>query len=133
MVIGVKGDKSKRALRSGQGPRRCRCGAAALLVGGLLVQACGADDGADARYAQQLGEQVIAVGEAIREPGGDGAMEAIVELGTDSRHYTMVRGWLTLQLQGDQSIVDASEPGDRPRLEQRIEFLQRAIRAIDLE
>ena len=83
--------------------------------------------------AQRLGEQVMAVNAAIRNPDSPNAMGAIVELGTDSRYYTMVRGWLMLAAQGDQSILDASEPGSRPAIEERLAFLRRAMRAIDLE
>ena len=89
------------------------------------------DDHGD--YPRQLGRQVLAVGEAIRHPQMPDAMETIVELGTDSRHYVMVRGWLALELQGVESILGASQPGERPELEARAEFLKRAIRAIDLE
>ena len=73
--------------------------------------------------AQQLGWQVRAAG----------AMRAITDLGTDSRYYTMVRGWLHEQLKGDRSIVAAAGAGVKPRLEARIRFLEKAIRAIDLE
>jgi hypothetical protein len=85
------------------------------------------------REATRLGEQVIAVKAAIRDPNTADAMTTITELGTDSRYYTMVRGWLMLVIQGDQSIVDASKPGTRPDIEARISFLQQAIRGIDLE
>ena len=133
MGFEVEGGQVKGTIKLGQWVRPCPAAAVGLLAASLLVQACGADDRIETEYARRLGEQVIEVGDAIRDPSLDGAMDAIVELGTDSRHYTMVRGWLTLQLQGDRSILEASEPGTRPRIEQRVEFLQRAIRAIDLE
>jgi len=80
-----------------------------------------------------LGRQVQAVHRAISDPATPGAMQAIRELGTDSRYYTMVRGWLAMQLKGDESIVAASGPGQRPKIEARIMFVNKALRAIDLE
>jgi len=50
-----------------------------------------------------------------------------------ARYYVMVRGWLSLQLQGDLSIAAAKQGEVSPKIEARIEFLERAIRAIDLE
>lgn len=85
------------------------------------------------REALELGRRVLAVQAALADPEAPDALAAISALGLDSRHYTMVRGWLMQQLLGDLSIAEAN-PGDiPPRIEQRIEFLQRAIRAIDLE
>ena len=83
--------------------------------------------------ALHLGRQVQAAGAAILDPGLPGALRAITALGTDSRYYTMVRGWLTQQLKGDRSIVAAAGVGRKPRIEARIRFLEDAIRAIDLE
>lgn len=94
--------------------------------------ACAGSEPCDPQ-ALALGRQVLAVQQILRQPGADGDLAAVVELGTDSRYYTMVRGWLGLQLQGDTSILDASEPGSRPAVEARVDFLRRAIRAIDLE
>lgn len=83
--------------------------------------------------ARGLGLKVQAAGEAILDPESPGAMRAVTELGTDSRYYTMMRGWLAQQLEGDRSIVAAAAAGSRPRIEARIRFLEQAIRAIDLE
>ncbi len=83
--------------------------------------------------ALALGRRVLAVSEAIRNPAAPGAMEAITDLGHDQRYYVMVRGWLSYQLQGDMSVLQAGrgQPGDQLRM--RIEFLREAIRALDLE
>lgn len=83
--------------------------------------------------ALQLGRQVQAAGAAILDPESAGAMQAITDLGTDSRYYAMVRGWLLEQIKGDRSIVAAAGPGGHPHLETRISFLEKAVRAIDLE
>ena len=83
--------------------------------------------------ALRLGRQVLAVRAALDEPAVPGAMQAVMDLGLDSRYYVMVRGWLSMQLAGDRSIADASKSKVSPKIERRIEFLEQAIRAIDLE
>ena len=97
-----------------------------------LVSANFAVAGGD-EEARQLGRKVTAAGAAILDPESTGAMRAITDLGTDSRYYTMVRGWLQQQLKGDRSIVAAAGAGVKPYIESRIRFLEDAIRAIDLE
>ena len=81
--------------------------------------------------AMALGYKVAAVKVAIQEPAVPGAMQAITSLGHDQRYYVMVRGWLTYQLQGDMSLLEANP--DQPVVQTRVDFVQRAIRAIDLE
>lgn len=83
--------------------------------------------------ACRLGERVLAVRAALADPGAPGSLEAIVDLGSDSRYYVMVRGWLAMQLQADLSILEASAGDASPEVVRRVEFLKRAIRAIDLE
>jgi hypothetical protein len=83
--------------------------------------------------ATQLGQQVLALRAALHNPDAPDAMRAVTSLGLDSRHYVMVWGWLSQQLQGDRSIADAASGKVSPELERRIDFLERAIRAIDLE
>jgi len=83
--------------------------------------------------ATRLGQRVLAVQAALDDPGSPDAMQAITDLGLDSRYYVMVRGWLSLQLDGDRSIAAASDESAAPAITQRIEFLKQAIRAIDLE
>ena len=90
-------------------------------------------DGFDQQAALELGRQVEAVRQALQHPGEPGALATIVGLGHDQRHYVMVRGWLAWQLRGDLGIQSAS--GDRTpgHITTRIELIQEAIRAIDLE
>jgi len=83
--------------------------------------------------AAQLGHRIQAIQAAIADPMAPDAMQAVMDLGLDSRYYVMVRGWLSLQLQGDLSIAAAKQGEVSPKIEARIEFLERAIRAIDLE
>lgn len=106
------------------------------LAGMLCLSGAAAEAGVPAvcdAAALELGRQVLSASAAIRNPHAPGAMQAITGLGTDSRYYTMVRGWLAMQLKGDQSIVAAGEPDERPDIEARISFLKQAIKAIDLE
>ena len=83
--------------------------------------------------AMELGYKIAAVNEALQNPGAPGALQAITNLGHDQRYYVMVRGWLTYQLQGDMSILQASQGQRQPDISARVDFIQRAIRAIDLE
>ena len=83
--------------------------------------------------ALELGYRVQAVREAIQHPEAPRALEAITDLGRDQRYYVMVRGWLAYQRQGDRSIVAASRGQAPKHIHARIRFLDRAIRAIDLE
>jgi hypothetical protein len=89
--------------------------------------------GATGQTALELGRKVFAVREAIQNPGMPNAMQAVTDLGHDQRYYVMVRGWLSYQLQGDMSILDANREQTRDEVRARINFLEKAIRAIDLE
>ena len=81
----------------------------------------------------ELGSQIQAIYAAISSPESPAAMETITRLGTDSRYYTMVRGWLAMQLAGDRSILDSTGIEQNPAIAARVTFLEKAIRAIDLE
>jgi len=115
---------------------------ACFVVAAFFAPAAGGNEGAmpgaggpyeHEDEALRLGRKVLAVRAAIRNPRDPTAMEAIMDLGTDSRYYVMVRGWLMMQLQGDMSILDANQGEVRPEIRARVEFLNKAIRAIDLE
>lgn len=84
-------------------------------------------------HALWLGQRVLAIAEAVRNPDEPNAMAAVLELGLDSRYYVMVRGWLVAQLRGDMSIFQARNGDVSPQIAARIAFLEKAIRAIDLE
>jgi hypothetical protein len=83
--------------------------------------------------ALELGYKVAAMYEALQDPEAADALQAITELGHDQRYYVMVRGWLMYQLQGDLSLLEASPERPPETLRARIDLIQRAIRAIDLE
>ena len=89
--------------------------------------------GMDDRDVLELGYRVAAVREAIQNPAAPHALQAITDLGHDQRYYVMVRGWLAYQRQGDMSIVAASSGQAPQHIQERIRFLDRAIRAIDLD
>ena len=105
--------------------------ATGMLLAGLVVHADECKD--QTNGATQLGEQVLAIRIALDNTDAPDAMQAIKNLGLDSRYYVMVRGWLSLQLQGDRNFLLASQGKITTKLEQRIDFLERAIRTIDLE
>ncbi len=91
------------------------------------------DAGGRDQSARDLGIKVLAVQKALRHPKAPGAMDAITALGRDSRYYVMVRGWLVQELAGAESIRDANREVIAAELRERIDFLHKAIRAIDLE
>jgi len=84
-------------------------------------------------HALWLGHSVLAIAAAVRNPDAPDAMEAVLELGLDSRYYVLVRGWLVMQLRGDMSISQAKNGDVSPQIAARTAFLEKAIRAIDLE
>jgi hypothetical protein len=83
--------------------------------------------------ALELGRKVLAVQRALEHPQEAGSLDAVKALGLDSRYYVMVRGWLSEKLRGDQSIRDTSKEKTPQKIKDRIAFLEKAIRAIDLE
>ena len=83
--------------------------------------------------AIELGYRVAAINEALQNPAAPGALQAITDLGHDQRYYVMVRGWLMYQLQGDMSILQASQGQAQDAIRARVDFIQQAIRTIDLE
>jgi len=103
-------------------------------IPGLPVADCLDEPGGmEERDVLELGYRVAAVREAIANPAAPHALQAITDLGHDQRYYVMVSGWLAYQRQGDMSIVAASSGQAPQRIRERIHFLDRAIRAIDLE
>ncbi len=84
-------------------------------------------------HSPSLEKDVIAITQVIAQPNIPNALAIVTKLGHDSRYYTMVRGWLVQQLQNDRSIHDAQGNQTSSNIQQRISFLQKAIRAIDLE
>lgn len=85
------------------------------------------------RAAAELGNKVLAVMHAIRNPEAANAIQSVTDLGHDQRYYIMVRGWLQYQLDGDKSILKSAGEQTPIDVIQRVQFLEKAIRALDLE
>lgn len=83
--------------------------------------------------ALELGRKVLAIQRALKNPSAPDAMKAVTDLGHDSRYYVIVRGWLSQELAGCQSILDAHRGQAPKEMTERVAFLRKAIRAIDLE
>ncbi|MCL1057193.1 hypothetical protein L2729_04195 [Shewanella gelidimarina] len=81
-----------------------------------------------------IGVMVKAINTALENPSND-SLEIITHYGTDSRYYVMIRGWLVQVLSGVQSQYYASQDRHthKAALAEKIEFLQQALRRIDLE
>ena len=62
------------------------------------------------------------------------ALATIQLYGTDSRYYSMIRGWLFQELVGVESQLHASKKKENSeRFQLHSDFLKQAIRLIDLE
>ena len=85
------------------------------------------------KEALRVGRVVLAIRDVMDNPNLPNAMKTVVELGTDSRYYVLVIGWLNEQLRADQSIIEARRDDVPTKISERVLFLKRAIRAIDLE
>jgi len=83
--------------------------------------------------ALELGYKVQAIRLAIENPAAPGALKAVTSLGLEQPYYVMVRGWLAHQLQADLSLLDAAKSAPPEPVKARVDFLRKAIRAIDLE
>jgi len=105
----------------------------ALLLPAISVASEPVDPSPADEHGLWLGQRVLAIDAALRNPEAPNAIGTVLELGLDSRYYIMVRGWLVMQLRGDMSISQARDGDVSPEIAARIEFLNQAIRALDLE
>lgn len=87
----------------------------------------------DDSKALLVGKQILAISAILEDPNTPNALSTVVELGTDSRYYVLCRGWLNEMLRLHQSILDARRDDPSPKISSRVDFLKKAIRAIDLE
>ena len=117
-------------MTEGNHARSCPTVVSTVLAFALLLPAIGFANGSRLEpgdpsradeHALWLGKRVLAIATAVRNPDAPDALEAVLELGLDSRYYVMVRGWLVMQLRGDKSIVQARNSPEK------------AIWAIDIE
>jgi hypothetical protein len=83
---------------------------------------------------ESIGRMVQEIQAALQAPDDPKSLETIAGHGTDSRYYTMIRGWLVQLLAGARSQHDASrDPELQARHAVTVDFLEKAIRRIDLE
>jgi hypothetical protein len=99
----------------------------------LLTAGAAEPQSSEDAEALALGRQILAVQRALGNPDKPESLKAVTALGTDSRYYAMVRGWLVQLLAGDESIAEAAGGKSGEAVAARIRFLRKAIRAIDLE
>lgn len=83
---------------------------------------------------QRIGVMVLEITAALEPPYTDASVDKIAGYGTLTKHYVMIRGWLSEELRGVESQIDATrDPALRSKFQQKADFLRRAIRRIDLE
>lgn len=85
----------------------------------------------DSSEAGELGQHILAIQQVIANPKQAEALSIVTTLGHDQRYYTLVRGWLIMQLAGDTSILSVNPNNEDIAF--RVNFLKEAIKAIDLE
>ncbi len=81
-----------------------------------------------------IGEMVKSIQLALSHPEAETSLVTLIQYGQDSRYYTMIRGWVSLELSGVVSQYEsAHNESARERHAREIEVLEKVIRAIDLE
>lgn len=82
----------------------------------------------------RLGVMIKAVAAAMAAPDDPKSMQVIVDAGTDSRYYMMIRGWLKESLRATESQLEVARDADlKAKFAKKAAFIKRAIRRIDLE
>jgi hypothetical protein len=88
----------------------------------------------DRSEEHQVGTMVLAIQAALKAPEDPNSLETIAKYGTDSRYYVMIRGWLVQVKSGVESQLAATkDPALKAKHQQRVTFLKKALRRIDLE
>ena len=83
---------------------------------------------------QEIGVMVKQLQVAIKSSQSKESLQVIYEYGTDSRYYSMIRGWLVQELSGVESQLNVSQSELLSKaFTLRADFLKQAIRLIDLE
>lgn len=81
-----------------------------------------------------IGIMVKSIQSAIDHPEQHDSLTTIFEYGGDSRYYVMIRGWLTQELASAKSQQSAvKDTAAKEGISRKVQFLQQAIRGIDLE
>ena len=125
IILCVAGNTTGSAAARGKTNKTDTTAAAAPSASSALPEEC------------KIGVMVKAIQAAIDTPREKASLETIARYGTDSRYYMMIRGWLVQELAGVQSQLDAAdvahEDALKEKFRQKAEFLQKAVRRIDLE
>jgi hypothetical protein len=104
------------------------------LVFSIPVSAIQASAHDDYVQAYEIGIMVQQLQLALTASEDVNSLTTIQHYGTDSRYYSMIRGWLMQELLGSQSQLNASnDPLYIDKFQQQTDFLKQAIRMIDLE
>ena len=81
-----------------------------------------------------IGIMVKSIQSAIDHPEQHDSLTTIFEYGGDSRYYVMIRGWLMQELASAKSQQSAvKDTAAKEKISRKVQFLQQAIRGIDLE
>ena len=105
-----------------------------LLLILLMSLSAYAAEANNASEEQRIGAMVIAIDAALKKPADAKSFETMVEFGHDSRHYVMIRGWMAELLKGGESQLAATgDPTLKNKHQQKVDFLKKVIRRIDLE
>jgi len=89
------------------------------------------------KHALEVGRKVIKIKSALQVPEQQSSIDAVRELGLDSRYYTMVRGWIMEHIKMTKSYRGTTEykksKQRKNEIDSRIAALEEMVRAIDLE
>ncbi len=82
----------------------------------------------------KIGLMVEEINLALKAKNKEQSLQTITEYGTDSRYYSMIRGWLFQELVSVESQLGATKnASDSIRFQKQSNFLKQAIINIDLE
>ena len=105
-----------------------------ILAFALPVSAIQTTEHDDYVKAYEIGIMVQQFQLALAAPENANSLTTIKHYGTDSRYYSMIRGWLMQELNASESQLNASnEQLYIEKFQQKTDFLKQAIRMIDLE
>ncbi len=105
-----------------------------LVVLGMTSMHSDASEDLKKSEEYKIGVMVKAIAVAIKAPEKPESLKTITRYGTDSRYYVMIRGWLSQVLKGTESQLNATrDPARKVKFQQKVDFLKKSIRRIDLE
>jgi hypothetical protein len=105
-----------------------------ILAFSIPVSAVQTTEHDDYVHAYEIGIMVQQLQIALAAPEDANSLTTIKQYGTDSRYYSMIRGWLMQELLASESQLSASDNQLYiDKFQQKADFLKQAIRMIDLE